>query len=86
MIDQEIELVAGPFDGVVLHPHSGCLHTVLEHLDAEQFPWSGPSMPNHVEFLEDTVLLVGNDQLGDALYRSESGRRWQYVPMEMVGS
>lgn len=83
VIPAEIELIGGPYCGIILHPSAGCIHTVLERLsEPEQIGWTGAVTPTEGDWLEPGLVLIGGRQLGDALYRMESERRWQYVPME----
>jgi len=83
IIPEEIELVGGPYDGVIIHPGPNCMHTVLDQLDAQHFPWSGPVLPDNGDLFEDEgFIIVGGQQLGEAMYQMESEHRWQYVPME----
>jgi hypothetical protein len=74
----EIHIVGGPYCGVLLHPHSECIHTVeLGILDN-----FSSSLPHTIVAGADGETLALEGPLGVSLHRREgSDRLWQFVTM-----
>jgi hypothetical protein len=78
-----VELVAGPYDGVVFHLRTGLTMTVAHG-------WMKPdremmrNLPERFEELEPGVIMLEGVP-GDAMYVQISENKWEYEPPGSFG-
>lgn len=70
-----VELVGGPYDGVIFDMRTGITTSVLVGFA----PTDQVDLPTQFQRIENEAVLL-DGRHGEALYEQLSDRRWGYVP------